>query len=56
MTTYEINSPAAAERYFDQSFVGDMAAFIAAIARKVRTFTGVVSEAGKLAHEAEARR
>jgi hypothetical protein len=56
MTTYEITSPAAAERYFDQSFVGDVAAFITATARKVRTFAGVVSHATKLAHEAEARR
>jgi hypothetical protein len=56
MSTYEIATPAAAERYFEQTYVGDVAAFIVAIARKLRAFTGVVSHHAKLAHEAEARR
>jgi hypothetical protein len=56
MSTYEITSPAAAERYFDQSFVGDVATFIAAIARRMRAFAAVVSRYTALAHEAEARR
>jgi hypothetical protein len=56
MTTYEVTSPALAERYFDQSFVGDVAAFIAAIARKIRAFAHVLGHYTRLAHEAEARR
>jgi hypothetical protein len=56
MTTYEIRSPAAAQRYFDQSFVGDVAAFAATIGRALRAFGGVVAHYTKLAHAAEARR
>ena len=56
MTTYEIRSPAAAQRFFEQSYVGDVAAFIAALARKAKAFAGVVSRYATLAHAAEARR
>ena len=35
MTTYEISSPAAAELYFNQSFVGDVATFAAALIGKL---------------------
>ena len=35
MTTYEISSPAAAELYFNQSFVGDVATFVTAIVDKL---------------------
>jgi hypothetical protein len=37
MTTYEISSPAAAELYFNQSFVGDVATFVTAIVDKLGT-------------------
>lgn len=56
MTTYQITSPRLAERYFEQSFVGDVAVFIAAAARKVREFAGVVSHYARLAQQADARR
>jgi len=35
MRTYEISSPAAAEMYFNQSFVGDVATFAAALIGKL---------------------
>ena len=35
MRTYEISSPAAAELYFNQSFVGDVATFAAALIGKL---------------------
>jgi len=35
MTTYEISSPAAAELYFNQSFVGDMATFVSTVVDKL---------------------
>ena len=35
MTTYEISSPAAAELYFNQSFVGDMATLLGAVIGKL---------------------
>ncbi|HET9748160.1 MAG TPA: hypothetical protein VFS06_02555, partial [Casimicrobiaceae bacterium] len=56
MSTYEVTSPALAERYFEQSFVGDVAAFIVATARKIREFAGVVSHYARLARQADARR
>jgi hypothetical protein len=56
MTTYQVTSPALAERYFEQSFVGDVAAFVVLLARKLRRFAGVVSHYAGLAREAEARR
>ena len=56
MTTYEVTSPALAERYFEQSLVGDVAAAIVATARKVRQFARVVSHYARLAHEAVAPR
>jgi hypothetical protein len=37
MRTYEISSPRAAERYFDDSFVGDVAAFLSALGRRIAT-------------------
>jgi hypothetical protein len=36
MRSYEISSPRAAELYFNNSFVGDVATFITVIASKVR--------------------
>ena len=36
MRSYEISSPRAAELYFNHSFVGDIATFVAALAGKVR--------------------
>ena len=56
MTTYQIDSPAAAERFFEQSFVGDVAAFLVAAARKLRESGAVVARYARLAHAAEARR
>ena len=56
MTTYEVTSPKLAERYFEQSLVGDVSAFIVATARKVREFAGVVSHYARLAQRADARR
>ena len=56
MTTYQIDSPAAAERFFEQSFVGDVAAFLVALARKLRELGDVVARHARLAHAAEARR
>lgn len=35
MRSYEISSPRAAELYFTQSFVGDVAAFLATVHRQV---------------------
>lgn len=56
MTTYQVTSPALAERYFEQSFVGDVAAFVVALARRLRQFVRVVSHYATLARVAEARR
>jgi Protein of unknown function (DUF3563) len=35
MRTYEISSPAAAELYFNESFVGDVATFVGTVLRKL---------------------
>ena len=56
MTTYQIKTPAAAQRYFEQSFVGDVAAFIAVLGRRLREFAGVVMRYTRLAHAADPRR
>jgi hypothetical protein len=56
MTTYEVTSPKLAERYFEQSLVGDVSAFIVATARKVREFAGVVGHYTRLAQRADTRR
>lgn len=55
MTTSEIRTPAQAERFFDESFVGDIVALIAALAREARRFARVVSHYTKLARAAEPR-
>lgn len=55
MTTYQVTTPAAAQRYFEQSFVGDVAAMLATLGRKAHEFTALVSHYTRLAHAAETR-
>ena len=56
MTTYQVTTPLAAQRYFEQSFVGDVAAFLVALGRKAREFAALVSHYTRLAQAAEAHR